>query len=108
MATSKEFVNYFWGQFSETENVSVRPMMGEYLLYFKGKLIGDICDNTVFLKPAECIKMFLPVAEFRPPYKGARDMAVFENFEDRELAINLFNSLFSELPDKPKKKGKNK
>ncbi|MDE7330098.1 MAG: competence protein TfoX, partial [Clostridia bacterium] len=72
MATSKDYIDYLFERLNNCENVRVRPMMGEYLLYYKDKLVGDICDNRVFIKPVDGVKDVLPEAELLPPYCGAK------------------------------------
>lgn len=80
-------------------------MMGEYLIYYNGKLIGDICDNRVLLKPVTAVKELLPEAEMQPPYTGAKPMVLLENLDDKEFLIKLFKAMYEELPmPKPKKK----
>lgn len=103
MATTKDFLNYFLEQCGG--EVTARPMMGEYLIYYNGKLVGDICDNLVFLKPVTAVKELLPDAEMQPPYAGAKPMVLLENLDDKEFLIKLFKAMSEELPmPKPKKK----
>lgn len=103
MATTKDFLNYFLEQCGG--EVTARPMMGEYLIYYNGKLVGDICDNLVFLKPVTAVKELLPDAEMQPPYAGAKPMVLLENLDDKEFLIKLFKAMYEELPmSKPKKK----
>ncbi|MDE6356860.1 MAG: TfoX/Sxy family protein [Clostridia bacterium] len=103
MATTKDFLNYFLEQCGS--EVTTRPMMGEYLVYFNGKLVGDICDNRVLLKPVNAAKQLLPNAEMQPPYAGAKPMLVLEDLDDKEFLTALFKAMYEELPaPKPKKK----
>ena len=67
MATSKDFIIYLTEQVNRPEDIAVKPMMGEYLLYYRGELVGDICDNRVLLKPVEAAIKLLPNAEMQPP-----------------------------------------
>lgn len=106
MATSKDFLNYFAEQTKALANVTFRPMMGEYLIYYKGRLIGDICDNTVFIKPVEVAKRLMPEAELKPPYKGARDMLVLDDTEDIQFIQTLFEAVYPVLPSPKVKKRK--
>ena len=105
MATSKEFLNYVSEQLRDISEISFRAMMGEYLLYYRGKLIGDICDNRVLLKPVSAAKNLLPDAEMQPPYEGAKDMLVLEDLENSEFIYELFEAMYPELPE-PKRKSK--
>lgn len=106
MATSKEFIAYFIGQLNRPEEIAVRPMMGEYLLYYCGKLVGDICDNRVLLKPVEAAKKLLPDAEMQPPYDGVKPMILLENTDDGEFVLSLFEAMYPELPEPKAKKKK--
>ncbi len=104
MATSKDFINYISEQFN-AEGLIFRPMMGEYLVYYKGKLVGDICDNRLLIKPIDSSKRLLPDAEYQPPYDGAKPLILVENIDDGEFLRKLFEEMYSELPEpKPKKK----
>ena len=106
MATSKEFLSYFLEQLKEISDITVRPMMGEYLVYYRGKLVGDICDNRVFVKPVSAVKELLPDAEMSSPYNGAKEMAIVENFEDTQFMQKLFEEMYSQLPEPKTKKRK--
>ena len=105
MATSKDFLNYLIEQLKGISDITFRPMMGEYLLYYRGKLIGDVCDNCVFLKPVASAKKLLPDVDMRPPYNGAKDMIVLEELENVQLIQTLFETMYAELPE-PKQKTK--
>lgn len=104
MATSKDFINYIAGQFGG-EELTFRPMMGEYLVYYRGRLLGDVCDNRLLVKPVESAKRLLPDAEFQPPYEGAKPMILVENIDDKEFLNGLFEAMYPELTEpKPRKK----
>lgn len=106
MATSKDFLNYLSEQLRGVPDVTFRPMMGEYLLYYRGRLVGDICDNRVLVKPVESAKALLPDAEMEYPYEGAtKKMLVVENIDDGGFLRGLFEAMYPELSEpKPKKK----
>lgn len=106
MATSKDFIEYFLEQFNGNAEITVRPMMGEYLLYFRGKLVGDICDSCVFIKPIPCAKDLLPDAQMLPPYNGAKEMLVIDNFEDTQFMLTLFETMYPQLPEPKSRKRK--
>ena len=106
MATSKEFHDYIVEELQKIGEISTRKMMGEYLVYYQGKLIGDICDNCLFLKPTESVLHLLPDAERAYPYEGSKTlMAVVEDVENTELMEEVLNEMYRELPE-PKKKTK--
>lgn len=96
-----EFNQYVHDSFSEFGDIVIRSMMGGYLIYFNGKLIGDICDNELFLKRTPTSDKLLADSELRYPYEGSKTlMYVFDSFEDRVLILELLNGMYSELPEK--------
>ncbi|MCI8833784.1 MAG: competence protein TfoX [Ruminococcus sp.] len=106
MATSKEFCAYIVEHLQKTGDISVRKMMGEYLVYYQGKLVGDICDNCLFLKPTESALRLLPDADRAYPYEGSKTkMIVVEDVENTELMAEILQEMYQELPE-PKKKSK--
>ncbi|MDE6505428.1 MAG: TfoX/Sxy family protein [Clostridia bacterium] len=109
MATSKDFINYLAEKLHGTD-VTFRPMMGEYLVYYNGKLVGDVCDNRLLIKPVEAAKEMLPSAQFQLPYEGAsKPMILVEEIDDGEFLKALFDAMYPQLPmPKPKKAGKSK
>ena len=105
MASSKENLDYVLEQLSETGDVTSRAMMGEYILYFRGKVIGGIYDNRFLVKPVQAARNMMPDAPEELPYDGAKPMLMVENIEDREFLKELFEVMYDELPaPKPKKK----
>lgn len=106
MASSKEFVAFIEEQLSELGEITTRPMMGEYLLYYRGKLAGDICDNRLLVKPVPAALELLPNAPHEPPYPGAKDMILVEELDDREFLCKLLLAMYDQLPETKKKKPK--
>ena len=80
-------------------------MMGGFLVYLNGKLIGDICGNELFLKRTPTSDKLLADSEMRYPYDGSKTlMHVFDRFEDTELIAKLLEGMYAELPErKPKR-----
>ena len=109
MSTTREFCDYVLENLSRAAgDVKARRMMGEYCLYFRGKLVGLLCDNNVFLKETEISRHFLPNAERALPYEGSKTpMVLLDDLEDLELLRTLLEGAFEELP-LPKKKGEKK
>ena len=106
MATSKEFHDYIVENLQRVGEITTRKMMGEYLVYYQGKLIGDICDNTLFLKPTDAVLRHMPEAERAYPYEGSKTlMVIVDTVENTELMTELLNEMYMELPE-PKKKSK--
>ncbi len=86
MATTKEFHDFILENLQKVGEVSTRKMMGEYCVYYQGKMIGDICDNCLFLKPTASVLRLLPDAERAYPYEGSKTLMVMvEDVEDTEL-----------------------
>ena len=101
MASSKDYLEYVLEQLSEAGDVTSRAMMSEYILYFRGKVIGGIYDNRFLVKPVQAARNMMPDA----PEDGAKPMLMVENIEDREFLKELFEAMYDELPaPKPKKK----
>lgn len=106
MASSKEFHDYVLDSLQKIGDISTKKMMGEYCIYYKDKLIGDICDNTLLLKPTESALRLMPDAERAYPYEGSKTMmVVVEDIENTELMESVLNAMYEELPE-PKKAGK--
>ena len=103
MATNKEYIDYIAEQF-DGEGLTFRQMMGEYLVYYKGKLVGDICDNRLLIKLVESAKRLMSDAEYQLPYEGAKPMILVDKVDDGEFLRELFEEMYPELPTpKPKK-----
>jgi len=102
-----EFNEYVRECFSAAGDIVIRPMMGGYLVYFNGKLIGDICGNELFLKRTPTSDRLLADSELRYPYEESKTpMHVFDRFEDTALVSELLDGMFTELPEKKPKKSK--
>ncbi|MBE6640736.1 MAG: competence protein TfoX [Ruminococcaceae bacterium] len=101
MASSKEFLNFVLEQCG---GLSARPMMGEYLLYYGGKVVGGVYDNRLLVKPTPSAVALIPNAPMELPYDGAKRMLLVEDIEDRELLEKLFAALCRELPEPKKRK----
>ena len=95
MASSKDFLEFVLEQLRLLDDIKVKPMMGEYLLYFKGKLFGGIYDNRLLVKPTETNKKYNFSKEI--PYDGAKPMLIIENLDDavflKESVISTYNGL---------------
>lgn len=105
MASSKEYLNFILEQLSEVEDITHRAMMGEYLLYDKGKIIGGIYDDRFLVKPVPAALSFMPSATYELPYEGAKEMLLVDNVENKAFLADLIHAMYEELPaPKPKKK----
>ena len=103
MASSREYLEFLKEQLSEAEDVSFRPMMGEYIVYVRGKAIGGIYDDRFLVKPTDTARAMMPDAALEQPYPGAKELLLVDNVEDRAFLHALTDALYAELPA-PKKK----
>ena len=102
-----EYNEYVYEALSAAGDIVIKSMMGGYLVYFNGKLIGDICDNELFLKRTQTSDRLLAESELRYPYEGSKTlMHVFDSFDDKALISELLNGMHAELPEKKPKKAK--
>lgn len=101
MASSKEYVEFVLEQCS---GLSARAMMGEYVLYYGGKVVGGIYDNRLLVKPTPSAKALLLDTRWELPYEGAKEMLLVEDIEDREFMQRLFEGMYEDLPEPKKKK----
>ena len=104
MASSKEYLEFIMEQLAELEDVSWRAMMGEYILYYRGKIVGGIYDDRFLVKPVEAAKAMMPEAEMEQPYEGAKEMLLVDNVDDRDFLCELLEAMCDELPAPKKKK----
>ena len=105
MASSKECLTFILDQLSELEEMSYRPMMGEYILYYRGKIIGGIYDNRLLLKPVKVVLDQLGQTRLERPYEGAKEMILLEDLEDKLFLTRLIKDMYEVLPaPKVKKK----
>lgn len=105
MSTSKEYLNYILEQLKELEDITYRQMMGEFIIYYKDKIVGGIYDNRFLVKPTKTAHSLMPNATYELPYKGGKEMLLVDNVDSKEFLNNLFASMYDELP-LPKKKNR--
>ena len=103
MAVTKEYFSYIKEQLSEICGITYRQMMGEYIVYYNGKIAAYICDDRFLVKNVPSSEALLPGTKSEPPYEGAKNMLLVEETDDRALLQRLFEAMYSELP-KPKRK----
>ena len=105
MATSKEFHDYIMEQLSRIGEFSSRKMMGEYCIYHRGKMIGDLCDNTFLLKPTASVLRLMPDADRGYPYEGSKTlMVIVDEIENTELMAAVIDAMYEELPEPRRRK----
>ncbi len=105
MASSKEYLDFILEQVSELNNVSYKAMMGEFIIYYNGKIIGGIYDDRFLVKPVKSAIALMPNAKYELPYDGAKEMLLVDDVDNKEFLIGLFDAMYDDLPvPKPKKK----
>ena len=104
MSSTKEYLDFVLDQFSETEGVTHRAMMGEYILYCQGKVFGGVYDDRLLVKPTPSALAMMPEAARELPYPGAKEMLLVEDMENRALLRDLLEAMLPELPAPKKKK----
>ena len=103
MASSKDYLTYVLEQLSGLEGVTYRAMMGEYILYYKGKIIGGIYDDRLLVKPTKTARTMMPDAAEEIPYPGAKAMLLADEIDDRDFLCRLISAIAADLPA-PKKR----
>ena len=104
MASSKDYLEFILDQLSGLNDISYRAMMGEYIIYFRGKVVGGIYDDRFLVKPVKAAAAMMPEAEPEIPYEGAKEMLLVDDVENREFLCELLEAMYDELPAPKKKK----
>lgn len=104
MGSSKDYLDFILEQLSDLQDVSYRAMMGEYILYYRGKVIGGIYDDRFLVKPTASAMAMMPNASKELPYPGAKEMLLVDDVENREFLSELLEAMVEELPEPRKKK----
>ena len=105
MASSQGYLQFVLEQLSGLENISYRPMMGEFILYYRGKVVGGIYDDRLLVKPVQSAIDYMTDPSYELPYEGAKEMLLVSNVDDKEYLAGLFRIVYDELPaPKTKKK----
>ncbi len=104
MASSKEYLDFILDQLSGLDEISYRAMMGEYIIYYRGKIVGGIYDDRFLVKPTKSARALMTDAEMELPYEGAKEMLLVDDVENREFLQELLEAMYKELPAPKKKK----
>ena len=105
MPSTKDYLDFILEQLSMLEGITYRAMMGEYILYYRGKVFGGIYDDRFLVKPVKTAQELMPDAISELPYEGAKPMLMVDNIDDREFLMRLVEAMYDELP-MPKKRGR--
>lgn len=104
MASTKDYLEFILEQLSGLEEISFRAMMGDYILYYRGKIAGGIYDNRLLVKNVRSAEKYMKNAKKQLPYEGAKEMLLVDNVDDREYLSGLFKAMYDELPAPKTKK----
>ena len=104
MASSKEYLDFILEQLSELDEITYRAMMGEYIIYYRGKVIGGIYDDRFLVKNIKAAADLMPEAELELPYDGAKEMLMVDDVENKEFLRDLLEAMYNALPTPRKKK----
>ena len=106
MASSKEYLQFILEQFADLEDINYRAMMGEYIIYYRGKIVGGIYDNRLLVKPVKSAISYIPTVTYELPYDGAKRMLLVEEVDNKKFLTGLFDAMYAELPAPKQKRGK--
>ena len=98
MPSSKEYLHFILEQLSLLKDITFKPMMGEFLIYYRGKLVGGIYDDRLLVKPVSSAIAYLPQADYTLPYEGAKEMLNVDNVDDKIFLAGLFEAMYDDLP----------
>lgn len=98
MASNKEYLDFILEQLSELSDITYRQMMGEYIVYYRGKIVGGIYDDIFLVKPVKSAISLMPDAAYELPYEGAKQMLVVDNVDSKRFLKKLFEAMYDELP----------
>ena len=104
MASSKEYLDFILEQLSALDDISYRAMMGEYIIYYRGKIVGGIYDDRFLVKPTKSAMAMMPNADTELPYDGAKEMLLVDDVGNKEFLKELLEAMYPELPAPKKKK----
>ena len=88
----------FWGSYLSLEEITYRSMMGEFIIYYHGKIVGGIYDDRLLVKPVKSAISYMPTASYELPYDGAKEMLLVEEVDSKEFLTGLFHVMYDELP----------
>ena len=104
MASSKEYLEFVLEQLAELDEITYRAMMGEYIIYYRGKIVGGIYDDRLLVKPIKSAVSYMPEAAYELPYEGAKEMLLVDEVDSKAFLTKLFEAMYDELPYQNKNK----
>ena len=106
MASSKEYLSFILEQLSDLDDITYKAMMGEYIIYYRGKIVGGIYDDRLLVKPIKSAITYMKNPSYELPYEGAKEMLLVDDIDDKVYLTELFNTMYDELPTPKVKKKK--
>ncbi|HIW21555.1 MAG TPA: TfoX/Sxy family protein [Candidatus Dorea intestinavium] len=97
MASSKKYLDFILEQLSDLDDVTYRVMMGEFIIYFRGKVVGGIYDDRLLVKPIKSAITYMQKVSYELPYKGAKPMLLVDDVDNKEYLTGLFQTMYNEL-----------
>ena len=104
MASSEGYLEYILEQLSDLDDITYRKMMGEYILYYRRKIVGGIYDDRFLVKPVKAAMEMMPDADMELPYEGTKEMLLVDDVENQDFLRELFEAMYEELPAPRKRK----
>lgn len=104
MASSKEYLDFILEQLSELDDIYYRTMMGEYIIYYRGKIVGGIYDDRFLVKNVKAASELMPDASLELPYEGAKEMLLVDDIDNKIFLKDLLEAMYDELPKTKKNK----
>ena len=104
MPSSEQYLEYVLEQLSDLDEISYRTMMGEYIIYYRAKIIGGIYEDRFLVKPVKSAMSMMPDARMELPYEGAKEMILVDDLENKAFLSELFEAMYDELPAPRKRK----
>ena len=104
MASSQDYLKFILEQLSELNDISYRTMMGEFILYYREKVVGGIYDDRLLVKPVKSAIAYMKNPSYELPYDGAKEMLLVDDVDNKEYLIGLLNAMYDELPAPKAKK----
>ena len=104
MASSKDYLDFVLEQLSSLDDITYKAMMGEFIIYFRGKIVGGIYDDRFLVKPTKSAIELMPEASYELPYEGAKEMLLVDDIDNKGFLVKLLQAMYDELPAPKKKK----
>ena len=104
MASSKDYLDFVLEQLSSLDDITYKAMMGEFIIYFRGKIVGGIYDDRFLVKPTKSAMELMPEATYVLPYEGAKEMLLVDDIDNKDFLVKLLQAMYDELPAPKKKK----